>query len=164
MIVHVAFLGLQTGHWTPCPEAPDWEATPAHKWVMGDTDEHVWCMWCKAVVWHTWPNGYAEAQARNPQYCEHQRSRLGPACPQCPCPHPQGHTWVTDAAAAGVEYCRRCHAAQAVPGMVVVPELPQLPEIVYTGGTTVSDGSDIKLSGSATTGTTGGISWDDVEP
>ena len=134
-IVHVAFWGFKPECWTPCPEAPDGEAI-AHKWVMGDADKHVWCMWCKAVVWHTWPNGYADAQVRKPQYCEHQRAGLGPACPQCPCHNPGGHTWQTDAAAVGVEHCRHCQSARIAPGWAPIGLVrcePQLSGFTTTG-------------------------------
>lgn len=54
MIVHVAFLGFKPECWTPCPKAGPYEPEPAHKWVMGDEDDCVWCMWCSAVAWHTY--------------------------------------------------------------------------------------------------------------
>ncbi len=112
-LVHTAYVTLKPEMWTPCPDAPDYADTPAHKPVVGDEDQYVWCFYCKAVAWSTWQGGATAGASLAEQQCEHGRIRSGPPCPKCPCPYPGGHQWAADAAAVGVKYCQACHAARA---------------------------------------------------
>lgn len=112
-LVHVAFLGFQNEYYTPCSKAPDYGPTQGHKWVMGDEDKCVSCMWCGVIAWHTYRPG------RRPPavgLCAHGRAtgRTAPGCPLCRCQGGVDHIWSTDRVAnmAREEFCARCHATR----------------------------------------------------